>query len=163
MVQCQADWCVPPWSSVGRPGPWPSPAHCSPGAAGTPGREPATRAGPWGIIFNNWLVFPSVVNVSTKRLKWRLMLQQSMLRQILHVCVGSDTQRIQSSDWPKDVVCYDITQISPFVRPNVISVVWQPGCRYVNLRITVVVMSCLLKAGNQVKWLETNYNLWSEK
>jgi len=44
------------------------------------------------------------IHVLTKGFKWQLMLRQmreSMLRQTLHVHIASDTQKIQSSDWPK--------------------------------------------------------------
>ena len=43
-------------------------------------------------------------NVLTEHLKWRPVLQQmrkSVLRQTLHVCLASDTQNIQFSDWPE--------------------------------------------------------------
>jgi len=46
----------------------------------------------------------NAINVSTLCLNWRLLLWQmreSTLRQTLHVRIASDTQKIQSSDWPK--------------------------------------------------------------
>jgi len=54
----------------------------------------------------------SVINISTERLKWRPMLWQmreSMLHPTLHVRVANDTQKIQSSDWPKQRLRCDAT------------------------------------------------------
>jgi len=53
-------------------------------------------------LADHWGV--ALIYVLTGRLKWRPMLQQireSMLHQILHVCVANDTKKIKSSDWLK--------------------------------------------------------------
>ena len=59
-------------------------------------------------VSNCWRMWGSsqslAENISTERLKWRPMLRQrreSVFCQTLQVHITCDTQKIQSSDWPK--------------------------------------------------------------
>jgi len=65
-----------------------------------------------------------LINVWPERFKWRPMLRQmreSTIRQTLHVCVASDTQKIQSSDCPKwRCALRHYIKYPPFVEASVV-------------------------------------------
>jgi len=72
----------------------------------------------------------------TEHFKWCPMLQkvqQNMLRQTLHIQVANDTQKSQSSNWPKwccALWCYIISRLSS--DKTSFQILWQTGCPYVN-------------------------------
>jgi len=87
--------------------------------------------------------------VSTEFLKWCPRLWQmwdSTLCQTLHVCILSDTQKIQSSDWPK------LPNFLPFVNLMSFWTVLEICCWYVNWK---TVIFSTKTDGSRLRWVYT--------